>query len=160
MAEPHIERLAPRHLEDMLLIELLSFADPWSRESYRYELVANKQAYYFGCFEHQCLLGFGGFWQILAEGHITNIAVHPQYRGQGLAQLLLVHLMAACRALGGDAMTLEVRASNLAARYLYRKFGFKSAGIRHRYYNNGEDAVIMWVDLKKAEADHGTDTGN
>jgi ribosomal-protein-alanine N-acetyltransferase len=148
MDEPYLQRLLPQHLEDILLLEQISFADPWSRDSYRHELTGNKLAHYYGCFVKQRLLGFGGFWQILNEGHIANVAVHPDFRGQGLGQLLVAHLMAVCRALGGTVMTLEVRESNLAAQALYNKFGFLSAGIRPHYYNNGENAVIMWVDLE------------
>ena len=148
MNEPHIERLALEHLEDILLIERLSFADPWSRESYWHELSENGLAHYYGCCAEQRLLGFGGFWQILDEGHIANVAVHPDFRGQGLGRLLVEYLMTACRALGGRAMTLEVRQSNAAALGLYRKLSFEEAGVRPRYYNNGESAIIMWCDLE------------
>jgi len=148
MDEPRVQRLLPEHVEDILLVERLSFADPWSREAYRRELSENNLAHYYGCFTHRRLLGFGGFWQILTEGHIANVAVHPDFRGQGLGQLLVAHMMAACLSLGGTAMTLEVRESNLAAQTLYRKFGFKSAGARPHYYNNGENALIMWAKLE------------
>jgi len=142
--EPYIGRLSLEHLDDILLIEQLSFAEPWSREAYWHELAENELAHYYGCFLQQRLLGFGGFWQILNEGHIANVAVHPDYRSLGLGQLLVAHLIAACRALGGTAMTLEVRQSNVAAQGLYRKLGFASAGLRPNYYDNGENAVIMW----------------
>ncbi|MCL1905393.1 MAG: ribosomal protein S18-alanine N-acetyltransferase [Clostridiales bacterium] len=148
MAEPVLQRLTLAHLEDVLLVEQLSFTDPWSRESYRYELAENELAHYYGCFLDRRLLGFGGFWQILTEGHIANVAVHPDFRSKGLGKLLVAHLMTACRALGGTAMTLEVRQSNAAARELYRKFGFTSAGVRPGYYNDRENAVIMWADLE------------
>ena len=148
MFEPRLERLSLTHLQDVLLVEQLSFAEPWSHEAYRYEFAENKLAHYYGCFLDQCLLGFGGFWQILAEGHIANVAVHPDFRGRGLGQLLVACLKTACRALGGTAMTLEVRQSNLAALALYQKSGFESAGVRPHYYNNGENAVIMWTNLE------------
>jgi ribosomal-protein-alanine N-acetyltransferase len=149
MDEPRIQRLSSEHIEDILLVERLSFADPWSRESYRQEFCDNSLAHYYGCFLQRRLLGFGGFWQILTEGHISNVAVHPNHRGQGLGQLLLAHMMTACRALGGVAMTLEVRESNVAAQALYRKFGFESAGLRPRYYSNQENALIMWTELER-----------
>jgi ribosomal-protein-alanine N-acetyltransferase len=141
--EPRLQRLSLEHLEDILLVECLSFADPWSRESYRYELADNGLAHYYGCFSSQRLLGFGGFWQVLDEGHIANVAVHPDFRGQGLGYLLVTQLITACRALGGSEMTLEVRQSNLTAQALYRKLGFENIGQRQNYYNNGEDAMIM-----------------
>lgn len=146
-AELRLERLTADHVEDVLSVERLSFADPWSREAYRHELGENELAHYYGCLLDERLLGFGGFWQILTEGHIANVAVHPDFRGQGVGQLLVTRLMTACRALGGTAMTLEVRQSNTAALALYHKFGFKSAGVRPHYYNNGENALIMWAGL-------------
>ena len=161
MDEPHFQRLTTAHLEEILLVEQLSFADPWSHEAYRHELAENELAHYYGCFLKRRLLGFGGFWQILTEGHIANVAVHPDFRGQGLGLLLVARLIASCRALGGTAMTLEVRQSNLAALALYSKLGFKSAGLRPHYYNNGENAVIMWIKLEtgseKTECDANRD---
>ncbi|MCL2496144.1 MAG: ribosomal protein S18-alanine N-acetyltransferase, partial [Clostridiales bacterium] len=114
---------------------------------YQRELSENRLAHYFGVWQGECLLAFGGFWQILDEGHITNVAAHPDYRRLGLAQLLITHMMTACRALGGRTMTLEVRENNAAARRLYEKMGFGTAGIRPHYYDNGENAVIMWSRL-------------
>jgi len=149
MDEPLLKRLSLEHLEDVLALEQLSFAEPWSRASYRQELGSNDLAHYYGCFTGPNLLGFGGFWQILTEGHIANVAVHPHFRGRGLGQLLMMQLMTACRALGGLAMTLEVRESNVTAQSLYRKLGFTSVGVRPHYYNNGEDAVIMWAILEE-----------
>ncbi|MCL1816024.1 MAG: ribosomal protein S18-alanine N-acetyltransferase [Clostridiales bacterium] len=134
-------------LDDILTVEQLSFSDPWSRESYIDELSKNQLAYYCGCLMNGYLVGFGGFWQILTEGHITNVAVRPDYRSQGIGRLLVAHMVAACRALGGTDMTLEVRQSNMAAQALYGKFGFKSVGIRPHYYNNQESALMMWAKL-------------
>ena len=157
MSELYIERLSLKHVEDVLLVEQLSFADPWSRESCRYELVENELAYYYGCFMEQRLLGFGGFWQILTEGHITNVAVHPDFRSQGLGKLLVTHMMCYCRALGGTAMTLEVRQSNTAALALYSKFGFASVGVRPHYYDDLENAVIMWVYFEEKDDSYFSD---
>jgi ribosomal-protein-alanine N-acetyltransferase len=91
------------------------------------------------------LVGFGCFWSILEEAHITIIAVHPDYRCQGLGQLLLYALLWEARQHQLERATLEVKPSNQAALSLYQKFGFKEAGRRRRYYKDtGEDALILW----------------
>lgn len=144
MKEMFITTLSLAHLEQLYDLEQLCFVAPWSRDSYQREFSENNLAHYFGVWQEQRLLAFGGFWQILDEGHITNVAVHPGCRRLGLAQLLIAHMRAACLTLGGSTMTLEVRESNIAARRLYEKMGFATAGIRPHYYENGENAVIMW----------------
>lgn len=79
------------------------------------------------------------------EGHITNVAVHPDYRRRHIGEAIVSALLAEAETAGVFAETLEVRAMNSAAQGLYAKFGFKAAGIRKGYYeDNGEDAVIMW----------------
>jgi [ribosomal protein S18]-alanine N-acetyltransferase len=91
------------------------------------------------------LVGSGCLWEILEEAHITILAVHPNYRGQGLGQAILWGLLASAYARGLERATLEVRASNLTALSLYQKFGFKTAGRRRHYYqDNDEDALILW----------------
>lgn len=91
------------------------------------------------------LLGMGCFWAILDEAHITLLAVHPHYQHQGLGQAMLLALMAEACDRGLERATLEVRASNVPALSLYRKFGFKIAGRRRGYYKDtNEDALILW----------------
>ena len=82
----------------------------------------------------------------LDESHITNIAIHPNYRKQGIASKLLEEFLNYCKSQGCIAYTLEVRSGNKAARALYEKYNFKQDGIRKGYYeDNKEDAVIMWL---------------
>lgn len=91
------------------------------------------------------IVGIGCMWAIVDEAHITMVAVHPNYRGQGLGQALLFALLKSARTRGMERATLEVRESNLAALSLYQKFGFQIAGRRRRYYqDNNEDALILW----------------
>ncbi len=91
------------------------------------------------------LLGLGCFWSILEEAHITILAVHPDYQGQRLGQLLLYALLRKARSLNLEWATLEVKPSNQAALSLYHKFGFTEAGRRRNYYQDtGEDALILW----------------
>ncbi|GHO84503.1 ribosomal protein S18-alanine N-acetyltransferase [Dictyobacter formicarum] len=93
------------------------------------------------------IMGFAGLWLMVDEAHITTIAMHPAARGQGLGELLLVSLIDISYNIGAKWVTLEVRVSNHIAQNLYRKYGFREAGVRHRYYSdNQEDALIMWTD--------------
>ncbi len=91
------------------------------------------------------LIGLGCYWAILEEAHITMLAIDPAYQHQGLGQVLLHALMASAHQRGLERATLEVRISNQAALALYKKFDFREAGRRRRYYpDNGEDALVLW----------------
>jgi [ribosomal protein S18]-alanine N-acetyltransferase len=93
------------------------------------------------------IVGYGGLWLSIDEGHVTTIAVAPEYRGRGIGELLLNGLIDQAMALNADLLTLEVRVSNIVAQQLYLKYGFRPAGTRPRYYtDNGEDALIMWTE--------------
>ncbi|GAC1359278.1 MAG: ribosomal protein S18-alanine N-acetyltransferase [Ktedonobacteraceae bacterium] len=93
------------------------------------------------------IVGFAGLWLMVDEAHITTIATHPENRGLGLGEFLLVSLIDISYTIGAKWVTLEVRVSNYTAQNLYRKYGFREAGVRHRYYSdNQEDALIMWTD--------------
>jgi ribosomal-protein-alanine N-acetyltransferase len=97
---------------------------------------------------HQAsVIGFAGLWLMVDEAHITTIAVHPDYRGRGLGELELASLIDIAYQIGAKWVTLEVRVSNHVAQNLYRKYGFREAGMRRRYYSdNQEDALIMWTE--------------
>lgn len=91
------------------------------------------------------LVGLGCLWAILEEAHITLLAIHPDYRQQGLGQIVLLGLLSTARRRGLERATLEVRVSNAAAIALYEKFGFQTAGRRQRYYTQPEeDALMLW----------------
>jgi ribosomal-protein-alanine N-acetyltransferase len=93
------------------------------------------------------VVGYGGLWLNVDEGHVTTIAVAPEYRGRGIGELVLNGLIDQALALNTDMLTLEVRVSNVVAQQLYLKYGFRPSGTRPRYYtDNGEDALIMWTD--------------
>ena len=91
--------------------------------------------------------GFAGLWLMVDEAHVTTIAMHPDHRHRGLGEFMLVSLIDIAYEIGAKWVTLEVRVSNYVAQNLYRKYGFREAGLRHRYYSdNQEDALIMWTD--------------
>ena len=92
------------------------------------------------------VVGHAGLLVVADEGHVTTVAVHPDVQGGGVGACLLAGLCRAAVAAGLASMTLEVRVSNEAAIGLYRRFGFAPAGVRPRYYADGdEDALIMWL---------------
>ena len=127
-------------------LDALCFAVPWSRNSFQEELTRNRLArYLIAESETGEPIGYAGIWLIMDEGHITNIAVHPSFRGQGVGTQLLQSLLELAETAGAVRQTLEVRPSNCAALRLYGKFGFREEGRRKEYYeDNGEDALILW----------------
>ena len=97
--------------------------------------------------ELRSIVGYAGIWVMTDEAHVTTIASHPEVRGKGVGELLLLALIHRAIEVGARWMTLEVRASNSVAQNLYRKYTFKEMGVRRRYYSdNGEDALVMWTD--------------
>ena len=135
-------------LEVILEIERISFATPWSLESFKAELKDNEYARYL-CLELDSqVIGYMGLWFILDEGHITNIAITPNYRGQHWGEFLMRTVMEKMMSQGMERITLEVRVSNSQALSLYKRLGFATAGVRKGYYaDTGEDAIIMWAEL-------------
>ena len=90
------------------------------------------------------IVGYAGLWFAVDEAHVTNVAVRPDARRQGVARRLMLHLADVAIARGCTAWTLEVRVGSTGAQEMYDRFGFRSAGIRQRYYDNTEDAIVMW----------------
>ncbi|MEZ0536594.1 ribosomal protein S18-alanine N-acetyltransferase [Caldicellulosiruptoraceae bacterium PP1] len=134
-------------IDEVYEIEVLSFSEPWSKTLFEDEL-ENELAHYFVYEESGKVIGYVGMYHILNEGHITNIAVNPDFRGKGIGKELLLHILKYAKENDIVALTLEVRKSNIVAQNLYKSFGFKEAGIRKNYYKNPtEDAVIMWLYL-------------
>lgn len=126
-------------------IEQLCFSTPWSLASFESEFSSNSKAKYFGAWEDGKLIAYAGFWHLLDEAHITNIAVHPNLRRQGIGKSMVHLMMREALKLQVSSMTLEVRQSNIAAIKLYEFFGFRSVGARKDYYQKPvEDAIIMW----------------
>ncbi|MFA9399020.1 MAG: ribosomal protein S18-alanine N-acetyltransferase [Clostridiaceae bacterium] len=121
-----------------------SFNTSWSLHAIKEEFY-NLKTIYLVAEDDGKIIGFGGFWLILDQGDITNIAVIPEYRNQKVGSLILENLIKEAKIRKATSMTLEVRGSNTNAIHLYEKFSFKNDGIRKSYYrDNGEDAIIMW----------------
>ncbi|MGI1822725.1 ribosomal protein S18-alanine N-acetyltransferase [Exiguobacterium sp. TRN 1102] len=148
MADVKIRRMTWLDVEEVTQVEEASFAIPWTKEAFMNEMLRNEQAIYFVAVHDKRVVGFVGVWQIVDEGHITNIAVLPEFRGQGIGNQLLAELVAFAKSKGLVGLTLEVRVSNVGAQKLYEQFGFMQAGRRRRYYqDNNEDAYIYWAKL-------------
>lgn len=135
-------------LDQVMLLELACFSVPWTKEAFHSELEKNGLAHYIVLEEDNEIIGYGGIWYVVDEGHITNVAIHPEHRKKGLGKKLIESMVDAARSHEIVHMTLEVRKSNAAAIKLYECMGFKTAGIRPKYYtDNGEDALIMWLEV-------------
>ncbi|HHW02441.1 MAG TPA: ribosomal protein S18-alanine N-acetyltransferase [Thermoanaerobacterales bacterium] len=148
-ADVTIEIMKMQDLDDVLEIEQQCFTTPWSRYAFTCELKDNQFSHYIIAKVGGKIVGYGGMWIVLNEAHVTNVGVLPEYRGEGIGELIMRTLMAIAKEHGADKMTLEVRKSNYVAQNLYSKLGFEPCGIRRGYYiDNKEDAVIMWVDLQ------------
>ncbi len=149
MGEAYTFRLARvSDIEDILGIEQASFAVPWSREAFYREIVENQFAYYLVIEDSFQPIGYCGIWLVMDEAHVTNIAILPSYRGRRLGEMLMKEAIKLAKTQGARTMTLEARVSNHVAQNLYKKLGFESGGIRKNYYSdNGEDALVMWVEL-------------
>lgn len=145
--KPVIRNMESRDLDSIVEIEQKSFSIPWSRLMFEDELF-NPNARYLVTEAEGKVVGYIGFWKILDEGQITNIAIHPDFRGLGYGRALITAMIEKAQEMEIHAITLEVRKSNMVAISLYESFGFKTAGIRKNYYSdNNEDALIMWLKL-------------
>jgi len=140
-----ISRMTIDDILEILVIENLCFALPWSYESFYNEIESNKFAHYHAIRFNNQIAGYIGLWQVMDEGHITNIAIHPDLRRQGLACKLIEYTLDFCKESSITSLTLEVRKNNIPAQNLYKKYGFVAEGFRKAYYaDNKEDAIIMW----------------
>jgi ribosomal-protein-alanine N-acetyltransferase len=139
--------IEPMRLDDLPAvhaIEQASFAAPWPPRAYRSELESNRLAHYLVARVGDTVAAYGGMWLMVDEAHITTFAVHPAWRRQRIGERLLLAFLDVAVEQGAHEATLEVRLSNLAARRLYEKYGFRPVGLRPRYYSDDhEDALIM-----------------
>jgi len=124
-------------------VDRLCYPTPWSSATYLSELARGSLAYYAVAECEGTIVGYGGYWYVPDEAHITTLAVHPQFRRRHLAERLLIHLIEKALEAGATRLTLEYRVGNEAAARLYEKYGFRAEGLRRGYYQDtGEDAVV------------------
>ena len=137
------------NIDKVAELEKICFgADSWSDNLLREE-IGKENKHYYVIMEEEEVLAYGGFAQILDEGHIMNIAVSPMRRRNGFATLILQKFLQSAKDLGINSLTLEVRESNLPARKLYEKNGFSLAGVRKGYYQDKENGCIYWMYLQE-----------
>lgn len=145
MKELVIRKGRVEDLDGIAALEQVCFASPWSRESLCRDMTENQMAEYFVAELDNEVVGYLGIWLVSEEGYINNVAVSPFHRRQHVGSALIETMLEVTLKEGVRAHTLEVRASNEAAKGLYKKFGFNEAALRKGYYeDNGEDAIIMW----------------
>lgn len=139
-----IENANSLNIDDILEISKECFSVPWSRKSVQNEF-ENNPAFYLIAKVDEKIVGFGGYWVIFDEAHITNIAVLPSYRRLSIGSIILEAMIQNAKSKGVVDMTLEVRKGNIKALKLYSKHNFKEEGRRPDYYSDPkEDALIMW----------------
>ena len=140
-----IEKMTEAHIPHLAVIEKQCFSTPWSGNALSEELT-NPHARFFVCLKDDAVCGYIGAHNVVGEVYITNVAVSPEYRGQGMGAMLVGFLKEYSKAENADFITLEVRKSNSVAISLYDKMGFKVVGERKGFYENPkEDAILMTI---------------
>jgi len=170
-----VRPMEPGDVPTVASIERLSFPTPWPAASFLYELRHNTRSFYYvllrpatggatlsgprwrrwlrgmmGLPKESRVIGYVGSRLLdTNEAHVSTIAVHPDWRGRGLGELLLLTAMEKALELGCGVVTLEMRSSNHVAHHLYRKYGFRFEGVNRGYYRDGEDAWLMKVEVNQ-----------
>ena len=147
-----IRRMTKEDISAAVQIEETCFSTPWSAQSF-YDSVSREDTIFLVCEKTDedgivKLAGYIGMYRSFEEGSITNVAVFPEYRKQGIGQKLVEAAKAEAKSVGIEAIFLEVRVSNHPAISLYEKMSFEKLGIRKRFYEHPvEDAYIMRCNL-------------
>ena len=139
-----ITNMTSEHVFQVAELEKLCFGtEAWSEKSVASELT-NQLSLWLVALDGERVSGYVGSQSVLGESDMMNVAVHPDYRRQGIAEKLCLALVEALKEKGNHCLTLEVRASNEPAKALYEKLGFIQVGLRKNYYRNPrEDACIL-----------------
>ena len=148
--------IEPMRLDDVPMIQAIeqaSFTTPWPPDAYRSELLTNRMAHYLVGRVGDTVAAYGGMWLMVDEAHITTFAVHPAWRRPGIGERLLIAFLDLALDRHAHEATLEVRLSNLPARRLYEKYGFRPVGLRPNYYSDDhEDALLMTIEPRDEAA--------
>ncbi len=154
----HIAPMNRRDLRAVVAIEQVTYPKPWSRSVFEAELeqVDSGTRHYVVARRQRHVVGYAGLWLVPDpdgdQAHVTNVVVAESARRHGVGRQLMIELARQAIARGCVAWTLEVRATNTAAQAMYERFGFYSAGVRKRYYENTDDAIVMWChDIQSPE---------
>ena len=138
-----ITKMTESHVAQVAELEKLCFRDPWSENSVASEL-HNALSLWLVAVDGELVAGYVGSQTVMDESDMMNVAVHPDYRKQGIATALILGLVEELRKRGSRSLTLEVRASNENAISVYSKLDFQEVGRRKNYYRNPrEDALIL-----------------
>ena len=145
MTEIRIVPLSKELVPEVAAIEAVCFSEPWSEQAYVEACEKENYLYLAAVDETGNAVGMCGLIVGPFEAEVMNVAVHPDYRGQGIARKLMTALMEAGASRGVTEYTLEVRVSNVGAIHIYEAHGFVGEGIRPGFYRMPtEDALIMW----------------
>jgi ribosomal-protein-alanine N-acetyltransferase len=143
----HVVPMRRRHLRAVLRIEAETHPRPWSLSLFMSEMALRTSRAYYVARVDGLVVGYVGLMMSADEGHITTLAVDPNWHRRKLGTRLLSTAAREAVRRGARALTLEVRMSNTGAQELYRAFGFRPAGVRKNYYvETNEDALIMWAE--------------
>lgn len=144
MLEFEIKSMSECHLEEVARLEKICFSVPWLKVALKEEIDNENANFLVAIDKNNKVLGYAGMNFVMDEGYITNIAVFPQYRGNGIAKKLLEALVNFAQDKKLRFISLEVRKSNVYAVSLYQKLNFLSVGVRKNFYSYPkEDAIIM-----------------
>lgn len=143
-AGPVIRPMLLEDLDRLMPIEQQVFSSPWARNSYEYEISSNRYSMPLVMELADQLIGYAVIWSVFEEFHIATFAIAPGYQRKGYGTHLMNHIIGLVEP--HQYVLLEVRRGNIAAMSLYERFGFHKAGIRPRYYQDGEDAILMRLD--------------
>jgi [ribosomal protein S18]-alanine N-acetyltransferase len=150
--KPILRKMTLEDVPTVVELDHKSFSLPWPERSFRFELTDNPASRCWVAELDGRVVGVIVVWLIVDEAHVATIATHPDFRRQGVGKRLLAHALRSLMNEGAQSSFLEVRASNIAAQEMYRKFGYEETGRRRRYYkDNDEDAILMSLDPLKAE---------
>ncbi|MEO0075390.1 MAG: ribosomal protein S18-alanine N-acetyltransferase [candidate division WOR-3 bacterium] len=142
-----IQKMTNKDLEQVLEIERESFAFPWQRSFFEYDLAQNNR-YCLVAKKDERVVGYANLWHFADELQLANIAVSKKFRRQGIGSALLNQVIEIAKAKKCQSVFLEVRVSNITAQKLYEKFNFQPVFKRKRYYPDGEDAIIYRLKIK------------
>ena len=142
-----IRKMTVEDIPTVVALDQISFSMPWPERSFRFEVTANPASRCWVAEVDERIAGMIVAWLFVDEVHIATLATHPDFRRQGIARQLLLHVLNLAVQEGAVSSFLEVRAGNVAAQDMYHKFGYRESGRRPRYYkDNNEDAILMTLE--------------